>query len=152
MPSAIHRVLEALERKGKNDWAGDDARRYLGGVHYWSTALEPTRVPEELQYLWEDLRGDGSALVVDAEMDLHRRTITALVRLADLATFLGGDECEQIQLLRRRLKLLKAACRLGKLTIWPEQRADWNGCPVLVLELTLPQEERPLSDGGFEVL
>jgi hypothetical protein len=143
MPSAIARVLEALRRMGKIDWAGDDTRRYLDGVTYWSTALEPTPVPEELQYLWEDLRGDGSDLVVDAEMDPYRGTITILVRLADLAAFLGGDDCEQIQLLRRRLRLLNAAARFGRLAIWPERRADWNGCPVLVLELTLPTRNAP---------
>ena len=39
-PSAIARVLDALERRALVDGAGDEALIYLGGVRFWSTAFE----------------------------------------------------------------------------------------------------------------
>ena len=64
----------------------------------------------------EDLNGE-QMLFISAEIDPHRRVVTVLLRISDLASFLGGEESEHIALLRRRLKLLKSAGRRGDISI-----------------------------------
>ena len=56
-PSAIARVLDALERRGLVDGAGDEALIYLGDVRFWSTALRPTRIDVDLARLRDRLSG-----------------------------------------------------------------------------------------------
>lgn len=47
-PSSIKKVLDALEKKGLVNHAGDEGQAFVNGVHWWSTALTPTKYDSEL--------------------------------------------------------------------------------------------------------
>lgn len=87
-PSAIKKVLDALEKKGLVDHAGDDSQAFVNGVHWWSTALTPTEYDEELAAIVNAV--EGASLGLRHTADPHDRSVTVFLPLVELEAHLRG--------------------------------------------------------------
>jgi hypothetical protein len=87
-PSAIKKVLDSLSRKGLVDSAGDPGQVYLGGVHWWSTAISPTRRDQALERIVEALA--DAELGLDVSVDDQEHAVTLFLPLSEVERLLQG--------------------------------------------------------------
>ena len=131
-PSAIYKVLESLEGKGLVDSSGNPDQVYMGGVHFWSTALAPTELSPGQATVLEALRRADLGLTVWA--DPSERTVTALLPLAELERVLVGEESAAFDRLRSACAELHAG---GGATVSISSAQAGDGPkPALAIELS----------------
>ena len=131
-PSALARVLDALERDGLIARAGDPGQIYLGGVRFWSVAHRPDKPDRALARLAEVLGLESLPFASRIEGD--RKTIVVLIPLEDLTADLM-QESLVVDELRERLRGAVAAVScdielVGDVSLH-------QGVPALPLELRL---------------
>lgn len=132
-PSAVAKVLEALESRGLVERAGEPNQIYLGGVRFWSTALSPTEVDKRLRAVHEAI--EAASLPFHSWIDPDRRTITVLVPLERFQADLLGD-AEALRDLRAQLQsvLFNEAAVTAQLA---SEVASPEGRPCLMVVLRL---------------
>ncbi|MCP9491613.1 MAG: hypothetical protein MSC31_17320 [Solirubrobacteraceae bacterium MAG38_C4-C5] len=105
-PSAVKRVLDGLEKKGLVAHSGDESLVYADGVRWWSTALSPTRLGDELEALASELGRAAPSL--RSTVDPHDGVITVFLPLVELEADLRGLPSAPTDQLRRFLADLEA--------------------------------------------
>jgi len=114
-PSAIKNVLDALERKGLVDHAGDHSQAFVNGVHWWSTALTPTKYDDDLAAVVRAV--DEANLGLRHSPDPHDRSVTVFLPLVELESHLRGLPSAPMARLRSCVESIEADGRSLRLTI-----------------------------------
>jgi len=114
-PSAIKRVLDALESKGLVEHAGDDHQAYVNGVHWWSTALTPTEYSDELARIVRAL--DTAELGLRHTADPHDDSVTVFLPLVELDSYLRGLPSDQMDRLRECVEGLETSGQLVRVVV-----------------------------------
>jgi hypothetical protein len=138
-PSAIGRVLEALEERQLVGSSGDPALIYAGGVHWWATARAGEPDSDELRTLLDDLTVGHQEWEGWIERELRSVVIYLPVRdvEAELLGAAGG-----FRELSARIRELTAAGRVARVDIETTITAQ-GGVPALQVALTLPAQQGP---------
>ena len=97
-PSAVAKVLASLEGKGLVARAGDPDQIYLGGVRWWSTAINPDSPHPELEAIVSAL--ERGAPDLEHSVDPAARTVTVYLPVAEVEALLAGRASIAIQQIR----------------------------------------------------
>jgi hypothetical protein len=136
-PSAIKRVLDSLERKGLVDHAGDEGQAFVGGVHWWSTAVTPTAYDEELEAIVAGI--EAADLGLRHTADPHARAVTVFLPLTEVEWHLHGLPTDTMDALRACLAEIEAGGVLLSVSISTEIASRPE--PLLAVQV------RPASEG-----
>jgi hypothetical protein len=133
-PSALARVLDALEQSGRTTRAGDPGQIYAGGVRFWSISHKQADMDPALADLTDALSPER--LPYDTRVESERRTIVILIPVSDLsADLLAGAPA--LDVLRQRLAAATAATPCV-VEIRPQVSLH-RGIPALPLEVRVSQ-------------
>ena len=114
-PSAIKKVLDALESKGLVEHAGDLDQVYMNGVHWWSTALKATEHEPDLARVINAV--ELAALGVPHNADPHEKHVTVFVPLVEVEGDLQGLPSTILDRLRSCVQDLESSGAPVRLTI-----------------------------------
>ena len=114
-PSAIRKVLRSLESKGLVGHAGDESQSYVGGVHWWSTAMSPTHADPALARIEDAI--EAANLGVKHHVDPAERHVTLTLPLVELEGDLQGLPSKTLDRLRSCIRVLEADGASVRLTI-----------------------------------
>ena len=114
-PSAIKKVLGALQQKGLVDHAGDDSQAFVNGVHWWSTALRPTEYDDRLAAVVGAM--EDAKLGLRHSADPHDRSVTVFLPLVELEAHLHGLPSEPMERLRSCVESIEGAGQSVRVTI-----------------------------------
>jgi len=117
-PSAIKRVLDSLEQKGPVESSGDPHKAYLGGVHWWSTALAPTAEDPRLAVIVEALQAAGVDHTFSA--DHQERQVSIFLPLVEVESVLQGLPSASVDRIANAVQRAEAAGTPTRLTIATE--------------------------------
>ena len=117
-PSAIKRVLDALERKGLVDHAGDEAQAFVNGVHWWSTAIAATEYDDELEAIVAGI--EAADLGLRHTVDPHARAVTVFLPLTEIEWHLHGLPTDTMNALRACLTEIESGGLLLSVSISTE--------------------------------
>lgn len=135
-PSAIKKVLDALEKKGLVAHAGDESQAFVNGVHWWSTALTPTEYDDELATLVEAI--EVAQLGLRHTADPHDRSVTVFLPLVELEAHLRGLPSGPMEALRSCVESIEGRGQPVRVSVSTEVTNDPE--PLLAVQV------RPTSD------
>lgn len=115
VPSAIKKVLDALEKKGLVGHAGDDSQAFTNGVRWWSTALTPTHHDDELSRIVAAL--ETAKLGLRYFADPHDRSVTVFLPLVELESHLRGLPTAPMDRLRECVEGIEDAGQAVRVTV-----------------------------------
>jgi len=130
-PSAVKKVLDALETKGLVEHAGDDSQVFINGVHWWSTALTPTEYNEDLAAIIEAV--EQAQLGLRHSANPHHESVTVFLPLVELESYLRGLPSGPLDRLRACVKDAEAAGHSLRITISTQITNDPE--PLLAVQL-----------------
>ncbi len=130
-PSGIKKVLDALEKKGLVEHAGDDSQAFVNGVHWWSTALTPTEYDDDLAAIVRAV--EEAKLGLRHSADPHDRSVTVFLPLVELESHLRGLPSGPLDRLRACVEGTEAAGHSLRLTISTQITNDPE--PLLAVQL-----------------
>ncbi len=130
-PSAIKKVLDALEKKGLVAHAGDPGQAFVNGVHWWSTALAPTSYDDELAVIV--LAVEDARLGLGHSADPHNRSVSVFLPLVELEAYLQGLPSEPIKRLRSCLEGMAAGGQSVRLSVSTQIANDPE--PLLAVQI-----------------
>ena len=133
-PSAINRVLAALESKGLVACAGDPHQVYLGGVQWWSTASGSGF--EDPRFARLTAAVEKAELGCEVTADPASGTVTVFLPVAEVESYLAGRAsvgAERIRGLVWRLERDREPVRLAirsEISVGPQPRLSVELTPA----------------------
>jgi hypothetical protein len=128
-PSAIHRVLQALERKQLVASSGDPSRVYLGAVSFWRRGMPPA-VDESLEVIDAELR--EARVPFDHWVDLEDRRVVVLVPVEQWMWGLVAYDTDELHRPRGAVNGLRTSDQIecvrvdARVTTDSEDREPWR--------------------------
>ena len=130
-PSAIKKVLDALEKKGLLSHAGDDSQAFVNGVHWWSTALTPAERDDQLAVVVQAV--EAAALALRYSVDPHDRSVTLFLPVVELEAYLRGLPSDPMETLRSCVEGIEAHGQSVRVTV--STQITNNPEPLLAVNL-----------------
>ena len=140
-PSEIHRVLQALARKGLVSSSGDPSHVYLGGVDFWPRGPGHGH-DQRLEVIDAEVREAG--VPFDHWVDLSGRRVVVLVPLSQWVRSLIGYDTMELHSLRDAVIGLRASNQIEAVRMDTALTTDSAQEEAFALELLPP------TDGSAE--